>query len=81
MYKFTHTDIQTDRRRDTGRDTVVSAMKQIATTIGHSGIGQGTGASMNNAFKINRDQVVDLETCFKIHTNVSNVETASPKTI
>ena len=31
MYEFTHTDIQTDRRTDTGRDIVASAMKQIAT--------------------------------------------------
>ena len=28
-----------------------------------------------------RDQVMDFETWFKIHTNVSNFETASPKTI
>ena len=34
-----------------------------------------------DAFKINRDQVIDLETWFKIHTIVFNVETASPKTI
>ena len=32
-----------------------------------------------DAFKVNRDQVMDLETWFKIHTNISNVETASPK--
>ena len=32
-----------------------------------------------DAFRVNRDQVIDLETWFKIHTNVSNVETASPK--
>ena len=31
------------------------------------------------AFRVNRDQVMDLETWFKIHTNFSNVETASPK--
>ena len=31
-----------------------------------------------DAFRVNRDQVMDLE---KIHTNVSNFETASPKTI
>ena len=34
-----------------------------------------------DAFKINRDQVTDLETWFQTHTNVCNVETASPKTI
>ena len=33
------------------------------------------------AFRVNRDQVMDLETWLKIHTNFSNVETASPKTI
>ena len=32
-------------------------------------------------FRVNRDQVVDLEIWLKIHTNVSNFETASPKTI
>ena len=32
-------------------------------------------------FRENRDQVMDLETWLKIHTNVSNFETASPKTI
>ena len=34
-----------------------------------------------DAFRVNRDQVMDHERRFKIHTNVSNVETASPKTI
>ena len=34
-----------------------------------------------DAFSVNRDQVMDLETWFKIHTNISNVEIASPKTI
>ena len=34
-----------------------------------------------HAFRVDRDQVMDLETWFKIHTNLSNVETASPKTI
>ena len=34
-----------------------------------------------DAFKVNRDRVVDLEIWFKIHTNVCNFETASPKTI
>ena len=34
-----------------------------------------------HAFRVNRNQVIDLETWFKIHTNVSNVETSSPKTI
>ena len=32
-----------------------------------------------DAFRMNRDQVMDLEIWFKIHTNVSNFETASPK--
>ena len=34
-----------------------------------------------DAFRLNRDQVMDLEIWFKIHTNVSNFKTASPKTI
>ena len=34
-----------------------------------------------DAFTVNRDQVVDLETWFKIHKNVSNFETASSKII
>ena len=34
-----------------------------------------------HAFRVTRHQVMDLETWFKIHTNFSNVETASPKTI
>ena len=34
-----------------------------------------------DAFWVNRDQVMDLEIGLKIHTNVSNIETASPKTI
>ena len=33
-----------------------------------------------DAFRVNRDQVKDLETWFKIRTNVSNFGTASPKT-
>ena len=32
-----------------------------------------------DAFMVNRDQVMDLEIWFKTHTNVSNFETASPK--
>ena len=32
-----------------------------------------------DAFGMNRDQVMDLEIWFKIHTNVSNFETASNK--
>ena len=32
-----------------------------------------------DAFRINRNQVMDLEIWFKIHTNVSNFEMASPK--
>ena len=34
-----------------------------------------------DAFRVNRDQVMDLEIRFIIHTNVSNFEKASPKTI
>ena len=33
-----------------------------------------------DAFRVNRDQVMDLEIWFKIHTNISNFETASLKT-
>ena len=33
-----------------------------------------------DAFRVNRDQVMDLEICLKIHTNMSNFETVSPKT-
>ena len=32
-----------------------------------------------DAFRVNIDQVMDLEIWFKIHTNVCNFETASPK--
>ena len=32
-----------------------------------------------DAFRMNRDQVMDLEIWFKIHTNVFNFEMASPK--
>ena len=32
------------------------------------------------AFRVNRDNVMDLETWFKIHTGVSYFDTASPKT-
>ena len=32
-----------------------------------------------DAFRVNRDQVMDLEMWLKIHTNVFNFETASPK--
>ena len=32
-----------------------------------------------DAFRVNRDQVMDLEMWFKIHANVSSFETASPK--
>ena len=35
----------------------------------------------HDAFRVNRDQVIDLEIQFRIHTNVSNFEKASPKTI
>ena len=34
-----------------------------------------------DAFRRNRDQVMNLEIWLKIHTNVSNFETASPKII
>ena len=34
-----------------------------------------------DACRVNRDQVMDLEMRFKIHTNVSNFETASLKII
>ena len=34
-----------------------------------------------DAFRMNRDQVMGLEIWFKIHTNVSNFETVSPKII
>ena len=34
-----------------------------------------------DAFRVNRDQVMDFEIRFKIHTNVSNFEIASLKTI
>ena len=34
-----------------------------------------------DAFRVNRDQVMDLEIRFKIHPKVSNFEEASPKTL
>ena len=34
-----------------------------------------------DAFRANRDRAMDLEIWFKIHTNVSNFETMSPKII
>ena len=34
-----------------------------------------------DAFRVNSDQVMVFETWFKIHTNVSNFETASPNII
>ena len=34
-----------------------------------------------DVFRMNRDQDIDLEIWFKIHTNVANFETASPKII
>ena len=34
-----------------------------------------------DTFRVNRNQVMDLEIWLKIHTNASNFETASPKTI
>ena len=32
-----------------------------------------------DVFRVNIDQVIDLEIWLKIHTNVSNFETTSPK--
>ena len=34
-----------------------------------------------DVFRVNRDQVMDLQIWLKTHTNVSNFETASPKTL
>ena len=34
-----------------------------------------------DAFRVYREQAMNLEIWFKIHTNVPNFETASPKTI
>ena len=34
-----------------------------------------------DAFRVNRDHVMDLEIWFKIHSNFFNFETASPKII
>ena len=34
-----------------------------------------------DVFRVSRDQVMDLQIWLKPHTNVSNAETASPKTI
>ena len=34
-----------------------------------------------DALSMNRNEGMDLETWFKIHTNVSNCQPASPKTI
>ena len=34
-----------------------------------------------DVFRVNIDQVMDLEIWFKIHTNVSNFKTASPNSI
>ena len=45
---------------------------------GHVQIGHLT---KYDALRVNRDQVMDLEIRFKIHTNVSNFEKRSPKTI
>ena len=45
---------------------------------GHVEIGHLT---KYDAFRVDRDQVMDLEIWFKIYTNVSNFETASSKTI
>ena len=48
-------------------------MKDPHVEIGH--------LTKYDAFRMNRDQVMDLEIRFKIHTNVPNFEKASPKTI
>ena len=45
---------------------------------GHVEIGHLT---KYDAFRMNRDQVMDLEIQFKIHTNIFNFETGSPKII
>ena len=42
---------------------------------------QSCHLTKSNAFGVNGDEDIDLETWLKIHTNVCNVETASPKTI
>ena len=34
-----------------------------------------------DAFRMNRDQAMNPEICFKIHTSISNFATVSPKTI
>ena len=34
-----------------------------------------------DAFRMSREQAMNLEIWLKIHTNVSNFETAAPKTI
>ena len=34
-----------------------------------------------DSFRVKRDHAIILEIWFKIHTNVSNFKTASPKTI
>ena len=46
---------------------------QIDREIGH--------LTRFDAFRLNRGQVMNLQTWFKIHTNVHNFETASPQTI
>ena len=33
-----------------------------------------------DAFRVNRNEVIEVETWFKIHINVCNVEKASPQT-
>ena len=43
---------------------------------GHVQIGHLT---KYDVFRMNRDQVMDFEIWFKIHTNVFNFDTASPK--
>ena len=37
--------------------------------------------SKYDAFRVNKDQVMDFKMWLKIHANVSNFETASSKTI
>ena len=48
-------------------------MKDPHVEIGH--------LTKYDAFRMNKDQVMDLEIWFKTHTNISNFETASPKII
>ena len=46
----------------------------------HVEIGQST-RTWYDAVRVNRDRVIDHEIWFKIHTNLCNCETVSPKTM